>query len=92
MNKPIEQGCRAIICKGVYTGLHVVVGKYLGYVPLHETPRQWEINKPVTNNLGEAVYHKGEEYLKRVDGQDTTTWQHVKETCLWSPDRVKEAG
>jgi hypothetical protein len=85
--KPIEEGCRAVICKGVYKGMIVRVGRYIGVIPNYKGKDVWEIDKPVKTTHNRTVYFKNGDYLQRIDDEDTTTWEHVAETIGFIPNK-----
>lgn len=88
--KPIEEGCRAVIVKSRAgnEGTVVTVLRYIGKIDGWGGDDRWEIDTPLKNTLGaQPECHVRECCLKRIDDEETTTWEHVAKTCHFIPGR-----
>ena len=78
MNKPIEEGCLAVIIKGKNTGMEVTVGKFIGRPDPNELgwfipTNVWEIDKKLKwANKFSMIYLNlaPEDKLMRIDDYD----------------------
>jgi hypothetical protein len=88
--KPIEEGCRAVIVNTVMNNGKTVT--VIGRTPI-PYPYDgcvgndgWLVDTPIEYSDGD--YHFiDEKYLRRIDDEDTTTWEHVAETIGFIPNK-----
>jgi hypothetical protein len=87
--KPIEEGCRAVIVGSAAgnDGIIVTIGKYIGHVNGWVEDNYWEIDKAINSKHGTKHDFCGEKKLRRIDDEDTTTWEHVAETIGFIPNK-----
>ena len=90
MDKPIVEGCRAVVVGGMKPnkGTHVVVGEFIGSVSGFLYHDHWAVDKPLMSTKGVYINSISESRLKRIDdynGNETVSW----ESCQWQPEKIK---
>jgi hypothetical protein len=87
--KPIEEGCKAVIVNSAAgnDGIVVTVGKFIGDKKEWVYGSHWEIDKTITSRRGQRINFIAEAQLRRIDDEDTTTWEHVAETIGFIPNK-----
>lgn len=65
---PIEEGCEAVVVRGVMTGTPVHIGARLDNVKGFVKGVRYEVDKLMPTTKGKFVLHQLEEWMMRIDG------------------------
>ncbi len=84
-NKPLIEGCQAVIISGKHKGEEVILGPFIGAMKFTKVSDIWMVNKPLSWSNNVITIHLpmcSARILKRIDkydGDKLSTWDE----CAW---------
>ncbi len=87
MNKPLIEGCQAVIISGKHKGEEVILGPFIGATSFSKFSDIWTVDKPLSWNNDITTIHLpmcSARKLKRIDkydGDKLSPWDE----CAWKP-------